>query len=83
MKYIFDSFSGDFAAIDVPYNLDMLSSKNMPQSGTRTLDDDDENENESVRRLTVGVVLVTEEVDVHFENRSPSPNGSHGSFDIA
>lgn len=40
-------------------------------------------ESESVRRLTTGVVLVTEEVDIHFENGPPSTTGSHGSFDIA
>lgn len=122
MKYIFDNFSGDFAAIDVPYDLDVLSGKSrsralardehatggshsasghhglrltpehnhshtscykadMPHSGTRRQDNNDESE--SVRRLTAGVVLVTEEVDIHFENRPPSTNGSHASFDIA
>lgn len=48
-------------------------------SGTRTRDDD--GQSESVRKLTDGVVLVTEEVDIHFENRPPSQEGSQSSWD--
>ncbi|KUI55795.1 hypothetical protein VP1G_10776 [Cytospora mali] len=50
-------------------------------SGTRTRTRDDDGQNESVRNLTDGVVVVTEEVDIHFENRASSPDGSHVSWD--
>ncbi|KUI70580.1 hypothetical protein VM1G_05712 [Cytospora mali] len=50
-------------------------------SGTRTRTRDDDGQNESVRNLTDGVVVVTEEVDIQFENRAPSPDGSHVSWD--
>lgn len=48
-------------------------------SGTGARDDD--GQSESVRNLTGGVVLVTEEVDIQFENRPSSTDGSQGSWD--
>lgn len=43
---------------------------------------DDDSQNESVQNLTDGVVLVTEEVNVQFEDdRSSSPLGSCHSWD--
>lgn len=46
--------------------------------GTRAREDD--GQSESVRNLTGGVVLVTEEVDIHFENRPSSTDGSQISW---
>lgn len=48
-------------------------------SGARTRDDD--GQSESVRKLTDGVVLVTEEVEIQFENRPSSAVGSQSSWD--
>lgn len=43
---------------------------------------DDDGQSESVRKLTGGgVVVVTEEVDIQFENRPSSTDGSLGSWD--
>lgn len=48
------------------------------KSGTRTKDHD--GQGESVRNLTDGIVMITEEVDIQFENRSPSPDGPHSPW---
>lgn len=41
-----------------------------------------DNQTESVRNLTDGAVVVTEEVDVHFDHQLPSsPDGSQVSWD--